>query len=294
MGDMHVCPLVNVLVPHVGGPIISGSFTVLIGGMPAARVTDMCVCAGPPDMIVMGAFTVLIGGLPAARMTDMTAHGGMIVLGSFTVLIGAPGAGATAPFESAELAASLIDVGGSADGADAALVVQELMKFPPGILKTMKKNGTRVVACRNSITDYRTDLKGVHPRGWPPGATWDSVPGVYLPDHNQVVIAVVGHGTAAGAHVPKTGEGHGSRNVVLHESAHSIDRNSNPQRSASPEYNRAMTADAATLSPYESQPGVAGQEESYAESAARYYDGDATDATKHPNLNNYWKGDPVR
>jgi uncharacterized Zn-binding protein involved in type VI secretion len=31
--DMHVCPLVTVLVPHVGGPIISpGCPTVLIGG----------------------------------------------------------------------------------------------------------------------------------------------------------------------------------------------------------------------------------------------------------------------
>lgn len=93
MGDMHVCPLVNVLVPHVGGPIIMGSFTTLIGGMPAARMTDMCICVGPPDMVLMGEFTVLIGGLPAARILDNTAHGGMIILGCFTVLIGASGGG---------------------------------------------------------------------------------------------------------------------------------------------------------------------------------------------------------
>jgi uncharacterized Zn-binding protein involved in type VI secretion len=86
---MHVCPMVTVLVPHVGGPIAGpGAPTVLIGGLPAARVTDMCVCVGPPDVIVMGAFTVLINGLPAARMGDLTAHGGTIVLGCFTVLIG--------------------------------------------------------------------------------------------------------------------------------------------------------------------------------------------------------------
>jgi uncharacterized Zn-binding protein involved in type VI secretion len=87
--DMHVCPMVTVLVPHVGGPILApGCPTVLIGGMPAARVSDMLVCVGPPDVIALGSFTVLIGGMPAARMGDLTAHGGAIILGCPTVLIG--------------------------------------------------------------------------------------------------------------------------------------------------------------------------------------------------------------
>jgi uncharacterized Zn-binding protein involved in type VI secretion len=86
---MHVCPMVTVLVPHVGGPILPpGGLTVLIGGMPAARVGDMAVCVGPPDVIVLGSFTVLIGGMPAARIGDLTAHGGTIILGYPTVLIG--------------------------------------------------------------------------------------------------------------------------------------------------------------------------------------------------------------
>ena len=89
VGDMHVCPMVTVLVPHVGGPIMPpGVPTVLIGGMPAATVTNMCTCVGPPDIIAMGSTTVLIGGLPAARMGDITAHGGTIVLGCMSVLIG--------------------------------------------------------------------------------------------------------------------------------------------------------------------------------------------------------------
>ena len=89
VGDMHVCPLVTVLVPHVGGPILPpGGLPVLIGGMPAARVGDMAVCVGPPDVIVLGSFKVLIGGQPAARMLDLTAHGGTIVMGCPTVLIG--------------------------------------------------------------------------------------------------------------------------------------------------------------------------------------------------------------
>lgn len=89
VGDMHVCPMVTVLVPHVGGPILPpGGIPVFTGGMPAARVTDMCVCVGPPDIIALGSLTVFIGGLPAARVGDLTAHGGSIVVGMPTVLIG--------------------------------------------------------------------------------------------------------------------------------------------------------------------------------------------------------------
>jgi len=90
--DFHECPMQTpaiVPIPHVGGPIDGpGEPTVLIGGLPAARVGDMLICCGPPDTIVMGSATVLIGGSPAARMGDMTAHGGEIVLGLPTVEIG--------------------------------------------------------------------------------------------------------------------------------------------------------------------------------------------------------------
>lgn len=89
VGDMHTCPMVTGTVPHVGGPVMPpGATTVLIGGMPAATVGDMCTCTGPPDTIVMGSGTVLIGGKPAARMGDSTAHGGVIMVGAPTVMIG--------------------------------------------------------------------------------------------------------------------------------------------------------------------------------------------------------------
>ena len=89
VSDMHVCPLVTVAVPHVGGPILPpGAVTVLIGGLPAACLGDICICAGPPDVIAMGSSTVMIGGRPAARMGDITAHGGSIIIGCPTVIIG--------------------------------------------------------------------------------------------------------------------------------------------------------------------------------------------------------------
>lgn len=87
--DMHVCPMVTGLVPHVGGPILPpGSVTVLIGSLPAATLGDMLTCAGGPDTIIIGSSTVLINNKPAARMGDATAHGGVILLGCLTVNIG--------------------------------------------------------------------------------------------------------------------------------------------------------------------------------------------------------------
>jgi len=89
VGDMHTCPMSDGPKPHVGGPVLPpGKINVLIGGRPAARVTDKAVCVGPPDIITCGSSTVLIGGLMAARLTDSTAHGGRIVIGHPTVLIG--------------------------------------------------------------------------------------------------------------------------------------------------------------------------------------------------------------
>ena len=82
-------PAVPAPIPHVGGPIVGpGAPTVLIGGLPAAKVGDMLVCVGPPDSILKGSATVQIMGMPAARMGDSTAHGGTIVLGMPNVLIG--------------------------------------------------------------------------------------------------------------------------------------------------------------------------------------------------------------
>jgi uncharacterized Zn-binding protein involved in type VI secretion len=87
--DMHVCPMVTGVVPHVGGPILPpGGITVLIGGLPAARVGDMATCVGPPDVIVLGSMTVLTMKQPQARIGDTTAHGGNIILGCPTVLVG--------------------------------------------------------------------------------------------------------------------------------------------------------------------------------------------------------------
>ncbi|WP_036800715.1 PAAR domain-containing protein [Photobacterium marinum] len=88
ISNFHVCPKYTGKVPHVGGPIVSGSPNVFIGGLPAARKGDKLVCIGPPDSIKEGSATVTINGKPAARMGDSTSHGGKIIVGNPTVTIG--------------------------------------------------------------------------------------------------------------------------------------------------------------------------------------------------------------
>lgn len=91
IGHYHTCPQATPgtpPIPHVGGPVSTGSPNVLIGGLPAARVSDMAICVGPPDSIQKGSATVTINGKAAARMGDSTQHGGVIVTGNPTVIIG--------------------------------------------------------------------------------------------------------------------------------------------------------------------------------------------------------------
>lgn len=78
--------IVSTATQGVPTPIIPpGSPTVLIAGLPAARMGDGCGV----DLIVKGSVTVLIGGMPAARILDTTAGGGVVMPpGAVTVMIG--------------------------------------------------------------------------------------------------------------------------------------------------------------------------------------------------------------
>ncbi|MBP0463456.1 PAAR domain-containing protein [Roseomonas sp. PWR1] len=306
IGDLHLCPMFTGIVPHVGGPI-SGpcSPNVLTGKMPQARVGDIATCVGPPDAIVAGSPTVLVNNMPAARILDSCAHGGVIVLGCFTVIIGGAagaggGAGGAASAAAMRRAASLaiarriVRPGGSGTAEDAELVAQQLANLPPGVLAQMEADGTVVVACRGSVTDYRSDLAGVQPRGWPAGSTWDNVPGARMGDTGEVVVATIGHNdNPPNARVPATGEGHGSANLTVHEALHGYDMGGGGHRSDDADFAAARAADTGPNTPaYEQQAGSAGQEESFAESGARYYSDPAAARQNEPNLADYWSNQP--
>jgi Flp pilus assembly pilin Flp len=184
-----------------------------------------------------------------------------------------------------KVAQALVKVAGTATDADRQAVLREVEKMPLGGLKAMQAKGMKITVVQNTITDALPQLKGVTPRGWPPGSTWDSVPGLYDPATKQVVIATH-NGT-----VPATGNGHGSSNLVVHETAHAIDAAVNGN--ASPAFQAARQKDIGKLSSYETQPGDAGLQESYAESMARHYSTPAASASSTPELDKYWSTNPL-
>ena len=87
-----------------GGAIIFGATTVLIGGMPAARIGDPLACPGfdgpkPHIMgnIMMASTTVIIGGAFAARQGDPTGCGAAGVSGASMPAVAGPPAPPAVP-----------------------------------------------------------------------------------------------------------------------------------------------------------------------------------------------------
>jgi uncharacterized Zn-binding protein involved in type VI secretion len=81
--DPHACPVHG---PGVVGPVTMPN--IMFGMIPAARVTDICVCWGGPNPVAMGSVTVMIGMIPVARIADPTSHGGAIAMGLPSLLVG--------------------------------------------------------------------------------------------------------------------------------------------------------------------------------------------------------------
>ncbi len=108
VGDRHRCGQ-REPAPHKGGRIVGpGCATVLIGEEPAACVGDRARCVeGSRDVIVTGEPTVLIEGLPAARLGDAT-DGGHVTTGCTTVQIG-PQPQALAMRRAARAGAALVE-----------------------------------------------------------------------------------------------------------------------------------------------------------------------------------------
>lgn len=86
--DMHTCPMVTGVVPHVGGPQVIGAPTVMICNMPTGSISSQEVCVGPPDVDLRCSATVMTANKPADRLGDNSSHGGALVVGAPTVMIG--------------------------------------------------------------------------------------------------------------------------------------------------------------------------------------------------------------
>ena len=184
------------------------------------------------------------------------------------------------------LVAHLVRPVASATEEDAALVRAELVRLPLPVLQTLADRSVGVRVCREAVTDYRADLRGEAPRGWPPGVDWTVVPGCYLPDERAVAIATVDRGGRR--RIPAKGDRHGSWNLVIHETMHADDYAAPRRRSRNRDFVHAREADVAALDVYQRQTGAAGLEESYAESAARHFGSDPSFVGACPKLHGFW------
>lgn len=192
-----------------------------------------------------------------------------------------------------EAARKLVDARGTATAADAEAVARTMQNLPVSILEAAQRSGLRVVACRETVTDHMTELKGVRPRGWPPGATWDQVPGLYNPANGQVVVATI---ESRGQRVvPAQGQGHGSFDITLHELGHGLDAKESlgGRDAGDDDFRRAYDADLPNLraqnETYLLQEGSAGREEAFAETFARYFARDPSLQRDLPGMYAYWQ-----
>ena len=183
----------------------------------------------------------------------------------------------------------LVVAGGTGDANDVSAVISAAAPLPAQVLNLFDRKGARIVACRAGVTDFETGLKGVVPRGWEGlGRTWDNVPGTYLDTIKRVVIATIG--VAGGRQVtPRGPTTHGAFSLVVHESMHGYDYLGNHKVLQNANFVAARTADWGALGSYEKQDGLAGLEETYAESASRYFGGDPTLGANWPNLRAFWQ-----
>ena len=101
------------------------------------------------------------------------------------------------------------DVEGHGINAASRQAIADAVEMLPQ-LKALSKRGVVYTVGDETVPglDSMQHLKGQSPRGWPPGLTWDSVPGVFDPFNSRVV---------AGG-----GGSHGAASLFAHEAGHAI------------------------------------------------------------------------
>ncbi|MFZ5893119.1 MAG: RHS repeat-associated core domain-containing protein [Myxococcota bacterium] len=84
-------------LPSLGVLLGAGAFSVLLGGLPAARAGDIGIaaaCGGfcPPFEVHTGSSSVFLGGSRAARMGDITRHCNPVAMAGLGLVMGIAGA----------------------------------------------------------------------------------------------------------------------------------------------------------------------------------------------------------
>ena len=146
-------------------------------------------------------------------------------------------------------------------------VAVALTSIPPRALKAMADSGIRIRA-GTKVTDLKPELKGVHPRGWPAGMTWDTADGFFDRAAKEVNVAEFYRPVGQKEFVPSTRV----RGVASHETGHAFDKALDTPSATSRSFADAYAADVKSIPKaakgglrYFLQKGKAGRSEAFAE-----------------------------
>ena len=137
-------------------------------------------------------------------------------------------------------------------------LVHEMSHVPSELIYKIKDKGLKEVHIGIGAMpdlDDNSRFKGIRPRGWPPGETWDIVPGAY--GHETVVAGATGR--------------HGSDSLILHEFGHSVGDLLDAENSVEfYELHARGISSNQIYKKYYKQEGIAGRQEWFAETFAQY------------------------
>lgn len=209
---------------------------------------------------------------------------------------------ATRPPRAARLTSTPVDLAAQALAADAAALLRitdtvgddfrdevngAFAAFTPGTRRRLRENGSTIQAGHH-ITELDPSLRGVKPRGWTSGSTWDDAEGLYnnatrtamVTEYVYTLTHVAGQRRRVRAFVRSSR----ATGVLRHEVGHALDRlPGGGFVSRSPEFLEAYRLDRQGIAGMESsaksalsyylQKGSAGPSEAFAEGFSRAFGG---------------------
>jgi len=155
---------------------------------------------------------------------------------------------------------------------------KEIDGLPPPVRKLLKDKDMTVVVT-DEMVDAAPDLKNQHPRGWPPGTTYENEDGAFRPEHRHIMVAEKFRSTDGKEVYSDRAEG-----VVRHEAGHAVDAaldNYSQEAEFKAAYDKdvaAMSADTKEKLKYLLQGDGAGEQECFAEVFAALNGGSANAA----------------
>lgn len=223
----------------------------------------------PNEQLMSPEYQRVISELRRRPLTPLGGNGfPAIVLPELTIFAGAAPEIQFANIGRAREVKDLVEKKEGVGEAFAATVQKTLESIPLSLRTALAQSGYRVVIA-DRLTNALPQLRNQHPRGWPPGTTWDHADGIQ--SQSQRVVAVAEYRRFGDNWIASDRVG----GVLRHELGHAMDLvfgKAGENMSASTEFliayerdtREIKEADRKTLA-YHLQPGEAGRSETFAD-----------------------------